>query len=129
MATLATLCSGSLSLEVLTVLLSWLRIQDIIANKRLRLVGIVGLFPANAVGDDIEVYADESRAAVSARFYGLRQQAEKDGPESYYCLSDFIAPREGDVVDYLGMFANAGRLVTTGRGAIWFERDGCRQRC
>eukprot|EP00887_Chlorella_sp_A99_P006796 scaffold2.g6796.t1 len=85
--------------------------NDIIAHKKLRLVGIVGVFPANAVGDDIEVYADESRAAVAARFFGLRQQAEKDGAEPYYCLSDFIAPREGGVVDYLGMFANAAMGV------------------
>lgn len=45
---------------------------------------------------------------VAARFHGLRQQAEKDGDEAYYCLSDFIAPRSTGTVDYLGMFANAG---------------------
>ena len=45
---------------------------------------------------------------VVARFHGLRQQAEKDSGEPYFCLSDFIAPRSTGTVDYLGMFANAG---------------------
>jgi hypothetical protein len=47
---------------------------------------------------------------VVARFHGLRQQAEKDAGEAYFCLSDFIAPRSTGTVDYLGMFANAGQL-------------------
>ena len=72
------------------------------------MVGIVGIFAANSVGDDIEVYTDESRAEVAARFHGLRQQAEKDSGEAYYCISDFIAPRSTGTVDYLGMFANSG---------------------
>jgi hypothetical protein len=42
---------------------------------------------------------------VRARFFGLRQQAEKDNNEPYFCVSDFIAPRESGVPDYLGMFA------------------------
>lgn len=55
--------------------------------------------------------APRSPPQVVARFHGLRQQAEKDGGETYYCLSDFIAPRETGTVDYLGMFANAGGWV------------------
>lgn len=54
---------------------------------------------------------------VVARFHGLRQQAEKDSSEPYYCLSDFIAPRSTGTVDYLGMFANAGGLLS-GRGGV-----------
>lgn len=46
-------------------------------KKSLRLVGVVGIYPANAVGDDIEVYADEARAEVKARFFGLRQQVRE----------------------------------------------------
>ena len=91
--------------------------QDIIAHKKLRLVGVVGIYPANAVGDDIEVYTNEERSEVAAKFFGLRQQAEKDGPEPYCCLSDFIAPREGGLVDYLGLFANAGTAGLRGKGA------------
>jgi 5-methyltetrahydrofolate--homocysteine methyltransferase len=80
-------------------------LNDIVANKRLRLSGIIGIYPANANGDDIEIYEDESRGAIAAQFHGLRQQAEKEDKEPYYCLSDFIAPRETGIVDYLGMFA------------------------
>ena len=53
-------------------------------------------------------------AQVVARFHGLRQQAEKDSTEPYYCLSDFIAPRSTGTVDYLGMFANAGARPVAG---------------
>ena len=82
--------------------------QDIIDNKKLTLVGIVGLYAANSVGDDIEVYADETRNEVKAKFYGLRQQAEKDSDEEKYaCISDFIAPKDSNVVDYVGAFANS----------------------
>lgn len=81
-------------------------LNDFISRKRVRLNGIVGLFPANAVGDDIEVYTDDDgRSEVRARFHGLRQQAEKEGDDPYYCVSDFVAPREAGVKDYLGMFA------------------------
>jgi 5-methyltetrahydrofolate--homocysteine methyltransferase len=81
-------------------------LNDFIARKRVRLNGIVGIYPANSVGDDIEIYSDDAaRGEVRARFYGLRQQAEKEGDEPYLCVSDFIAPRETDVPDYLGAFA------------------------
>lgn len=83
-------------------------LQDFVANKRVRLNAVVGLYPAAAVGDDIEVYDptdDEGRTTVLARLAGLRQQAEKDSGEPYYCLSDFVAPRGSGVPDYVGMFA------------------------
>ncbi|KXZ53639.1 METH3 protein [Gonium pectorale] len=80
-------------------------LKEFIANKSVKLNAIVGLYPANAVGDDIEVYTDESRAEVSARLAGLRQQAEKDGTEPYFCISDFVAPKGSGVDDYVGMFA------------------------
>ena len=79
----------------------------------------MGIFPANTVDtDDIEVYADETRGSPLARLYGLRQQAEKlDGSEPYFCLSDFVAPKESGVKDYVGLFA-----VTCGIGASeWCE--------
>lgn len=56
-------------------------------KRLLTMRGIVGIYPANAAGDDIEVYADEGREAVRARFFGLRQQAEKEGSEPYCCVS------------------------------------------
>lgn len=81
-------------------------LRDFMVNKRVRLNGIVGLLPANGIGDDVEVYADdEDRSTVRAKFYGLRQQAEKDGDEPYMCVSDFVAPKESGLKDYIGMFA------------------------
>ncbi|GFR43189.1 hypothetical protein Agub_g4181 [Astrephomene gubernaculifera] len=80
-------------------------LQDFIANKRVRLNAVLGLYPAAAVGDDIEVYTDDSRTEVAARLAGLRQQAEKEGDETYYCISDFVAPKDSGVPDYVGMFA------------------------
>lgn len=84
--------------------------QDIVANKSLQLCGIVGIYPANSVGDDIQVYGPEEdgdRGAPLATFHGLRQQAEKDTNDPFMCISDFIAPKETGLRDYLGMFANA----------------------
>lgn len=71
----------------------------------------MGLYPANSVGDDIEVYTDETRAEVRARFHGIRQQAEKESDEPYMCVSDFIAPRDTGMVDYIGAFANSAMGV------------------
>jgi 5-methyltetrahydrofolate--homocysteine methyltransferase len=82
-------------------------LQEIIAEKKLQMRGIIAIYPANSVGDDIEVYADEERGEAVAKFYGLRQQAEKDNDEPYMCLSDFIAPKGSGVADYIGAFANA----------------------
>ncbi|KAM3581116.1 hypothetical protein VKS41_006555 [Umbelopsis sp. WA50703] len=84
-------------------------LKEIVADKLLKAKGIVGFYPANSNGDDIEVYTDESRSEVKGTFYGLRQQAEKETDEPYYCLSDFVAPKGID--DYIGMFA-----VSTGFG-------------
>ena len=72
---------------------------------------VVGLFPASAVGDDIRVFSDEGRGEVRTTLHGLRQQFAKDGRENY-CLSDFIAPSETGLEDWVGGFA-----VTTGLGA------------
>jgi hypothetical protein len=65
----------------------------------------VGFFPANAAGDDIEVYTDDERTQVATKFHGLRQQAEKDTEEPYCCISDFVAPKGSGIKDYIGMFA------------------------
>lgn len=71
--------------------------------------GIFGLFPANRVGDDVEIYTDETRANVQARSLNLRQQTLKtDFPN--YCLSDFVAPKDSGKADYIGAFAVTGGL-------------------
>jgi 5-methyltetrahydrofolate--homocysteine methyltransferase len=81
--------------------------QDIVKGKLLSLRGSVGIFPANSVGDDIEIYSNEGRQQVRCRFFGLRQQAEKENDlDPYLCISDFIASKASGVPDYLGLFAN-----------------------
>jgi 5-methyltetrahydrofolate--homocysteine methyltransferase len=85
---------------------------DKIVEKNLIIArGIYGLFPANAVCDDVELYADESRAKVLDRFHFLRQQAHKEGNEPCRCLADFIAPGKTSLRDHVGAFA-----VTSGVG-------------
>ncbi len=79
------------------------------ANKSLNPRGVVGLFPANRVGDDIEIYTDESRTQVRAISHHLRQQTEKTGFANY-CLADFVAPKSSRKADYLGAFAVTGGL-------------------
>ncbi|MCW6567733.1 methionine synthase [Yersinia ruckeri] len=71
--------------------------------------GVVGLFPANRVGDDIEIYRDERRDEVLVVSHHLRQQTEKtDYPN--YCLADYVAPKSSGKADYLGAFAVTGGL-------------------
>ncbi|NIB17684.1 methionine synthase [Providencia rettgeri] len=71
--------------------------------------GIFGLFPANCVGDDVEIYTDETRHHVQAVSLNLRQQTLKtDFPN--YCLSDFVAPKDSGKADYIGAFAVTGGL-------------------
>jgi len=86
-------------------------LDDIINKKWLSARAVIGLFPANAIGDDIEVYTDESRSEVKTVLHNLRQQQEKPPGKPNLCLSDFIAPKETGLKDYVGGFA-----VTTGIG-------------
>ncbi|WP_438336205.1 methionine synthase [Providencia hangzhouensis] len=71
--------------------------------------GIFGLFPANRVGDDIEIYTDESRNHVQVMGLNLRQQTLKTEFPNY-CLSDFVAPKDSGKADYIGAFAVTGGL-------------------
>ena len=80
-------------------------LAKIIAEKWLTANAVVGLFPANSVGDDIEIYTDESRSRVAMRFHNLRQQAQKPTGKPNYCLADFVAPKDSGVKDYIGAFA------------------------
>jgi 5-methyltetrahydrofolate--homocysteine methyltransferase len=85
-------------------------LERVIAEKWLRAVAVIGLFPANAVGDDIAVYADEERADPIAHFHFLRKQGRQ--PEGKYneCLGDFVAPAETGLNDYIGAFACSAGL-------------------
>ena len=85
---------------------------DIIIEKKLITArGVYGLFPANAVGDDVELYTDSPREKVLERFHFLRQQSNKEGSEPCRSLADFIAPKETGLPDHIGGFA-----VTSGIG-------------
>ena len=86
-------------------------LKEILCHRLLTAKAVYGLFPANSVGDDIEVYTDESRSEVLATFHTLRQQLEKPEGDANYALADFIAPKSTGFADYLGGFA-----VTTGIG-------------
>ncbi len=73
--------------------------------------GVAGIWPANAVGDDIDVYKDETRTEVIGTFHTLRQQSKKAPGVPYTANADFIAPKESGIADWIGAFA-----VTTGHG-------------
>ncbi len=72
---------------------------------------VFGLFPANSVGDDIEVYTDQSRQEVLTTFHHIREQQDKPGKEIFHCLSDYVAPKDSKRFDHIGAFA-----VTAGIG-------------
>jgi 5-methyltetrahydrofolate--homocysteine methyltransferase len=86
-------------------------LDRIIAEKLLTARGVYGFFPANAVGDDVELYTDGTRSQVLQRFHFLRQQANREGSEPCRSLADFIAPWNTGLPDHIGAFA-----VTSGIG-------------
>jgi 5-methyltetrahydrofolate--homocysteine methyltransferase len=86
-------------------------LDRIVAEKLFTAKAVIGLWPANAVGDSIELYADENRSGVIGHFHYLRQQLEKPANQFNHCLADFIAPRDSGRLDYVGGFA-----VTSGHG-------------
>jgi 5-methyltetrahydrofolate--homocysteine methyltransferase len=81
-------------------------LQDIVNSRLLVAKGVFGLWPANSVGDDIEVYTDETRTLVLATFHQLRQQMQKPADQFNHCLADYIAPKGRP--DYIGTFAVTG---------------------
>ncbi len=84
-------------------------LSKIIAEKWFRPRAVVGFWPANAVGDDIRLYADEGRSEALATFFTLRQQLSKRDGRPNVALSDFVAPKVSGVEDYVGGF-----VVTAG---------------
>lgn len=87
-------------------------LDTLIKEKWLTANGVIGFFPANAVGDDIEVYTDETRTEVKTTLHNLRQQGEHRDGIPNRSLGDFVAPKETGLRDYVGAFA-----VTTGLGS------------
>jgi 5-methyltetrahydrofolate--homocysteine methyltransferase len=86
-------------------------LQKIVNENWLEARAVIGLFPANSVGDDIEIYADQSRNEVIHKQITLRQQTKKTVGQPNLALADFIAPKESGIKDYIGGF-----VVTTGIG-------------
>jgi 5-methyltetrahydrofolate--homocysteine methyltransferase len=88
-------------------------LKRLVAEKWLTANAVIGFWPANATGDDIELYDDERRAAPLARLHTLRQQMARENrrDRANVALSDFVAPKEAGLADYVGAFA-----VTTGIG-------------
>lgn len=93
-------------------------IELFVKDGRIKPRGVVGLFPANSSGEDIIVYADETRTTERGRIFGLRQQTKKKEGKSCYSLADFIAPVGSGVADYIGTFA-----VTAGDGLDELVRE------
>jgi len=90
----------------------------IVAEKRFIAKAVIGFWPANAVGDDLEVYADEQRRRRLTTIHCLRQQHEKPAGQFNHSLADFIAPKDTGRLDYVGGFA-----VTAGHGADQFAAE------
>jgi len=80
-------------------------LDEIIEKKMLQANGVVGIWPANAAGDDVILFKDETRKEELARFCFLRQQEKKKEGSPNYCLADYIAPFESGLPDYCGAFA------------------------
>ncbi|MDO8547455.1 MAG: vitamin B12 dependent-methionine synthase activation domain-containing protein, partial [Nitrospirales bacterium] len=97
-------------------------LKEIVDKKLLKVRGVYGFFPASSVGDDIELYKDESRSSVLTMLHTLRQQTPKPEGQFNQALADFIAPKSTGLADYLGAFA-----VTAGIGiealCERFEKD------
>ncbi|MCB9357895.1 MAG: methionine synthase [Calditrichaeota bacterium] len=93
-------------------------LKEITAKKLLRANAVFGLFPANSVGDSIELYTDETRSEVLTVFHMLRQQMQKDRSSPNLSLADFVAPKESGIADYMGAFA-----VTAGIGLDELVRE------
>ena len=79
-------------------------LDEVVAKKQLTATGVVGIWPANSVGDDIEVYAADGSGTKLGTFHTLRQQEERED-STYYAMSDFIAPKGSGKTDYVGAFA------------------------
>jgi 5-methyltetrahydrofolate--homocysteine methyltransferase len=87
-------------------------------EKIIQAKGVVAIYPANAIGDDVEIYADTERNGLLATAYFLRQQSPKSQRQANACLSDFIAPKSSGHTDWMGAFA-----VTAGLGVAEYVQQ------
>ena len=99
-------------------------LKKIISENWLQAKGVIGFWPANAVGDDVEVYSDENRQSVAYVLHNLRQQDQKKSDKPNLCLSDFIAPKDSGKADYIGAFAvTAGHKIEVKLAEFEAEHD------
>lgn len=98
-------------------------LEKIFNEKWLTASAVIGFWPAAAVGDDIRLYTDETRTVELATFHSLRQQIARKTVRKNVAMSDFVAPLDTGINDYVGGFA-----VTSGKGEediiSGFEKDG-----
>ncbi|WP_020397165.1 methionine synthase [Thiolinea disciformis] len=80
-------------------------LHKLVSERWIKAKAIVGFFPANSVGDDIELYQDAARTQAQTTLHHLRMQMDRNGQQPNYCLSDFIAPKSSGKADWLGAFA------------------------
>ncbi|MGD2118727.1 MAG: methionine synthase [Chromatiales bacterium] len=85
-------------------------LEKIIAENWLQAKAVVGLFAANAVGDDVEIYTDDSRSHIQTVLHNLRKQGKQPAGKYNECLADFVAPKASGKADYLGGFAATAGL-------------------
>lgn len=99
-------------------------LERISAEQRPRAAAVIGLFPANAVGDDVLVFGDEERAEPQAVFRFLRKQIRQPAGKYNHCLADYIAPLDTGLADYIGAFAcTAGMGIDTAVAAYEADHD------
>jgi 5-methyltetrahydrofolate--homocysteine methyltransferase len=97
-------------------------LERVVAESWLRAAAVIGLFPANGVGDDVAVYANEERIEPIASFHFLRKQGRQPAGKYNECLADFVAPADTGLNDYLGAFACTAGLGIDDRVKA-FEAD------
>lgn len=85
-------------------------LKRIFDEKLIQARGMFAFWPANSVGDDVELYTDDSRREVLAKFHFLRQQMQKPEGQFNYCLADLVAPKDSGIPDYIGGFAVTGGI-------------------
>lgn len=99
-------------------------LKQIIDGQWLEARGVIGFFPANSDGDDINVYADENRQDVVSTLQNLRQQDKKKNTQANFCLADYVAPADSGKADYIGAFAvTAGHKIDTKIAEFEAEHD------
>ena len=93
-------------------------LKRIVAERWIQPRAVIGFWPANSIGDDIELFTDDTRQERLGIIHGLRQQMHRGEGKENFCLADFIAPKETGVADYFGGFA-----VTAGHGVEKIAAD------